>query len=412
MKSKALIDAISGVTKKWTKQRKREERERSAALNRRHFLIRRHLVSIREAAWQAMEEAFLKASANNTLPANARQIMYAARPKIAQLADRDIGTGFDKYFTQSLLPDYIAEVRPAWASKVVFDARGHFVEPHTNQGLGLGTLEVRNYLASARRHRINGFEFDVLEARYPTRGPKNRFGAILFLEKEGFGPLLQEARLAARYDLAIMSTKGMSVTASRELVEELCATHRIPLLVLHDFDISGFTIFGTLRSSTRRFKYARSFQVIDLGLRLADIEDLERENVFISSPDKTAVTLRRHGAIGEEIDILVGGERVELNALASDELVALIERKLGENGIAKVIPDDKTLADAYRRMHKQAVIQDKIDELVKDLDENEAEVPARLRHRIKKAIKLDPTRSWDDVVREIADGQEERRSPP
>jgi hypothetical protein len=35
-----------------------------------------------------------------------------------------------------------------------------------------------------------------------------------------------------------------------------------------------------------------------------------------------------------------------------------------------------------------------------------------LRHRIKKAIKLDPTRSWDDVVREIADGQEERRSPP
>lgn len=412
MKSKALIDAITGVTQRWTRQRKREERERSAALNRRYFLVRRHLVSVREAAWQAMEEAFLKASANNTLPANARQIMYAARPKIAQLADRDIGTGFDKYFTQSLLPDYIAEVRPAWASKVVFDARGHFVEPHTNQGLGLGTLEVRKYLASARGHLVNGSEFDVREDRYPTRGPKNRFGAILFLEKEGFAPLLQEVRLAARYDLAIMSTKGMSVTASRELVEELCATHNIPLLVLHDFDISGFTIFGTLRSSTRRFTYSRRFQVIDLGLRLGDIRGLEREAVYVSSPSKAADTLRQHGATDQEIRILVGGERVELNALSSDELVALIERKLAGHGIGKVVPDDDTLARAYWRMHKQAVIQDKIDELVEDLDEDEGKVPTRLRHRIKKAIKLDPTRSWDDVVREIADGQEERRSPP
>src|SRR5262249_40922147 len=148
------------------------------------------------------------------------------------------------------------------------------------------------------------------------------------------------------YDLAIMSTKGMSVTASRELVEELCATHNIPLLVLHDFDISGFTIFGTLRSSTRRFTYGRAFKVMDLGLRLADIEGLEREEVYVSSPSKTADTLRRHGATKQEIGILVGGERVELNALASDQLVTLIERKLAKHGVRKVIPDDDTLADA------------------------------------------------------------------
>jgi hypothetical protein len=402
MKSKALIDAITGATKKWTKQRKREERERSAALNRSYFLIRRHTVSIKEAAWQVMEDAFMQASANNTLPANARQIMYAARPKIAQLTDRNIGGKFDKYFTQDLLPDYIAQRRPAWASKVVFDARGHFTEPHSDTEIGLGTLEVRAYVAGIRSHRVNGPAFDVREDRYPTRGPKNRFGAILFLEKEGFGPLLEEVQLAARYDLAIMSTKGMSVTASRELVEELCATHDIPLLVLHDFDISGFTIFGTLRSSTRRFTYGR-FRVIDLGLRLADIEDLEREDVYVSSPSKTADTLRRHGASQEEIDILIGGERVELNALASDALVELIERKLHENGIAKVIPDDETLADAYRRMHQQVVIQDKIEELVEELDEETGTIPDRLRQRVEEAIKLDPARSWDAVMREIVE---------
>jgi hypothetical protein len=402
MKSDALIGAITSVTKKWTKQRKREERERSAAQQRHYFLVRRHTVSIREAAWQVMEEAFMKASGNNTLPANARQIMYAARPKIAQLADRDLGGTFDKYFTQTLLPDYIAKKKPAWRSKVVFDARGHFAEPHSETEIGLGTLEVRDYLANVRSHQVDGFEIDVREQHYPTAGPKNRFNAILFLEKEGFAPLLEEVQLAARYDLAVMSTKGMSVTASRELVEDLCATYDIPLLVLHDFDVSGFSIFGTLRSSTRRYAYRRKFQVVDLGLRLADIDGLERERVHVSSPDKTAETLRQHGATKQEIDILVGGERVELNALASDQLVTLIERKLATHGIRKMIPDGDTLADAYQRMHKQAVIQDKIDELIEELDEAEIAVPANLRQRIEKAIRVDPTRSWDAVVCEIA----------
>ena len=108
--------------------------------------------------------------------------------------------------------------------------------------------------------------------------------------------------------------------------------------------------------------------------------------------------------------MLVGGERVELNALASDELVALIERKLNKNGIAKVIPDDEALVDAYRRFHRQAAIQQKIDELLEDLDEDEVEVPAGLRQRVKKAIKADPARSWDAIVREFAEQDQDEAS--
>jgi hypothetical protein len=255
-------------------------------MNRHHAMTRYRMVSIREAAWQVMEAAFMQASANNTLPANARQIMYAARPKIAQRADRDLGGNFDKYFTQTLLPDYIAKRRPSWAPKVAFDARGHFAEPHSNEEIGLGTLEVRDYVAGIRNHGVNGFAPDVREDRYPTRGPKNRFGAIMFLEKEGFGPLLDAVNLATRYDLAIMSTKGMSVTASRELVEELCAAHAVPLLILHDFDKAGFSIVGTLKRSTRRYRFGHGHaaNVIDLGLRLADVDGLETEDVHFESP--------------------------------------------------------------------------------------------------------------------------------
>lgn len=45
---------------------------------------------------------------------------------------------------------------------------------------------------------------------------------------------------------------------------------RIPLLVLHDFNKSGFSIIGTLRRSNRRYTFANEIEVVDLGLRLPD----------------------------------------------------------------------------------------------------------------------------------------------
>ena len=64
-----------------------------------------------------------------TLPAHARQIMYAARGEIQRLTGRTLD---DQYFTQQLLPDFMNEHPSATAEwDVVFDARGHFHEPHT-----------------------------------------------------------------------------------------------------------------------------------------------------------------------------------------------------------------------------------------------------------------------------------------
>ena len=63
MKSDAIIGAVEGVTKKWAKQRRREEREASAALNRRAAMTRRPHVSVKDAAWWVMEKAYNKASA-------------------------------------------------------------------------------------------------------------------------------------------------------------------------------------------------------------------------------------------------------------------------------------------------------------------------------------------------------------
>jgi DNA topoisomerase VI subunit A len=67
-----------------------------------------------------------------------------------------------------------------------------------------------------------------------------------------------------------MSTKGMSVTASRMLLDRL-APQLEKVFVLHDFDVAGFSIFGTLANDGRRYNYNNKVPLFDIGLRLRDV---------------------------------------------------------------------------------------------------------------------------------------------
>jgi hypothetical protein len=57
--------------------------------------------TIKNVAYDVMERAYLHASDNGTLPANASQIMYAARKTILRRTGN--ATLNDAYFTQTLL---------------------------------------------------------------------------------------------------------------------------------------------------------------------------------------------------------------------------------------------------------------------------------------------------------------------
>jgi hypothetical protein len=191
------------------------------------------------------------------------------------------------------LPDFIEQnpdLTRDW--DVVFDARGSFFEPHTDREVSLGTVDVRKYLGdrTSRKWPIS-VEPGFLSQ---THGPEHRYSNILFIEKEGFGPLLRRARIAERFDVAIMSTKGMSTTAARLLLDRL-APKIEKVLVLHDFDVSGFSIFGTLGSNGRRYRFRNAVHLIDIGLRLADVTsmDLQSEPVETSGDwSSRAATLR------------------------------------------------------------------------------------------------------------------------
>lgn len=248
----------------------------------------------------------------------------------------------------------------------------------------------------------------VVNRLFPTHGPQHRFKAILFIEKEGFLPLFQKTKLAERYDVAVMSTKGLSVTASRRLVDHLCAKYNVPLLVLHDFDKSGFSIVGTLQRDTRRYSFRNKIKVIDLGLRLDDVvaNNLESKEVrFKASIRKVRANLRRNGATDEEADFLCGYQRVELNAFTSANLVRWIEAKLEQHGIKKVVPADDVLEQAYRREMQVSYVREKSAEIEQQAKRySEAtKVPKALSRRVKSLLKSDPSVSWDRAVATIVE---------
>ncbi|MCX6624737.1 MAG: hypothetical protein NTY38_27475, partial [Acidobacteria bacterium] len=325
----------------------------------------------------------------------------------------------DVYFTQTLLPDYIrdhADETAGW--DVVYDARGHLWEPHTGEQIGVGTLEVRQYLRDIEGPIDLGIDSPRLNSSFPSAGPRHRYGGVLYIEKEGFLPLLERARFAERYDLAIMSSKGMGTVAARKLIESLSG--KATIFVLHDFDKSGFSIAGTLTRDTRRYEFTTKVSVIDLGLRLPDVEQWHLQSEAVQYDGDPTVNLRENAATAEEISFLCKrsprygegarfhGQRVELNAFTSDQFVEWLDSKLVEHGVEKVIPDEETLQQAYRRAAAIRRYQKIIDAAGKEVSAyaKDLTVPEALRAKLAGKLAEDPDLAWDEALSVLTAEQE------
>jgi hypothetical protein len=408
-------ELIKGVTSGWAKQMRREDRDAQARLNRRNALVRSRSISLQDAAFENMEAAYQKASFDGTrnLPVKPRQIYYAGRRQILERTGRSDIDG--QYFSQTLLVKYVRENPEQTANwDIVWDARGHFTEPHTGRTFPLGTLEAREYLAGAKRHSVFSTALSSFGLDYPTFGPRNRFQAILFCEKEGFDPLFERTKLAQRFDLAIMSTKGMSVTAARMLIDQLCGENDIPVLIIRDFDKTGFSIAKTLVSDTPRYRFTNDIMAIDLGLRLQDVIDfqLESERVSYGKRDPR-VNLRKNGATQAEIEFLCNdrdgswepweGQRSELNSFTGPGLIGWIESKLIAHGIKKVIPDDATLIAAFRWMLERQAINTRLAEISSEARDASArtQLPDGLQQQIRQMLQATPDLTWDSALAAI-----------
>ena len=143
--------------------------------------------------------------------------------------------------------------------------------------------------------------------------------------------------------------------------------------------------------------------MVDLGLRLEDVEDGGLESEEVVHRSDPAPNLRENGATAGEIAFL-RNRRVELNAFASADFIAWIERKLAQHGVVKVLPDEGALTLAWRRSVASGHVASRIESAVQEAQRHAAEapVPDDLATLVAAGLQADPTQSWDDVIQRLA----------
>ena len=221
-------------------------------------------------------------------------------------------------------------------------------------------------------------------------------------------PLSRRCNSPSVSTLAIMCTKGLSVTAgvSSSIVCNTAAESR-PAACAARLRQGGVHHPWDAAQGVRRYAYRNTVKVVDLGLRIGDVAGLETEDVFIDNKEKATENLVENGATPEEVAFLLE-QRVELNAFPSDQLISWLEAKLVQHGVAKVIPDEDVLAGAFRRMHREAVVQERIDALVAELeDDKDLVVPANLKDLIRTKQVDARALPWDQVLRTIVKEDEQ-----
>jgi hypothetical protein len=157
---------------------------------------------------------------------------------------------------------------------------------------------------------------------------------------------------------------------------------------------------------------------------LEDVQkyDLLSESCECKDNEANRLGLQRNGATEEEIDFLCSGQRVELNAFNTEDLIEWIESKLEVHGVKKIIPDGETLELAYRRARHLADFEEQVQEARKQLeqeweakvaeyakDDGKLKVPKSLARKVKKFLESNRQFFWEDAVLFLAGAPAKKR---
>jgi hypothetical protein len=407
-----ILAVTKKVTQKWTKARKAEERGSRSRWSRQHIYSDR--VNFTEIADSIIVAGYDHASGGGVYPVSMRQMYYACREAFRERTDREIKA---VYFSQTLLRQYLNRNPEATATwKITADPRGTLTIPNAahEERVPCGTLAIEEHLREASTPTDPLDAPPLLPIEWPSLAEGVRYQGVLYVEKEGFEPLLNEAKIAEKYDLAILSCKGQSVVAARQFVDHVCRVDGgVPLFVAHDFDKAGFEISKRLTSVSDwaeeqdrvAYRFENEINVTDIGLRLPDIEKYDLASERCEFKGRRNWNADGFCTAAEEA-FLRSGRRVELNAFTSPQFIEWLEGHLTKHLTARLIPDDETLVDAYRRALVVAEINRAIEDATEAAIEHaeEAKVPKTLRRMLKAKMK-ESGGAWDSALYAIARNQ-------
>lgn len=232
------------------------------------------------------------------------------------------------------------------------------------------------------------YEYTVRPGLIPRQGIANK---ILLVEKEGLYDMMRANEFERRLDCAIMTTKGYTSEAGRDILME-AETWGIPICVLHDYDVNGVLIFETLgRPTTYLDSYVMSENLVDVGInweivqKLMETRGLTPEPVGLGSRDRQKLQgMVERGDIGFDEYEFLQNYRVELNALTPEELLKWLEQRLEALNLWKTVPTPEELERAIRENIVQLLTNDIWQSITSELGFEQ--IQARLL-QVSEAIK-------------------------
>jgi hypothetical protein len=268
-------------------------------------------VSQKDVVLDNLDGAIAAASGDGQYRFNERQIFYQLRQTVLEETGQELLIGNFK----RIITDY--ENEHGEIPGMYREPRGSIYHPHRGDDIELGTLTVEDY-----------------------ERPIWTYNKLIYIEKEGFTEALKADGWPERHDCALMSSKGFTTRAARDLVDKL-AEHDEPVTIfcVTDADAYGTMIYQTFQEETKA-RGARKIAIEKLGLEPWEAVDLGLEVETVPEGDK-----RRPGADyvlehedGDRWAEWLQTHRVELNAMTTPEFIAWLDDKMQACGVDKLIP--------------------------------------------------------------------------
>ena len=214
--------------------------------------------TIKDVVLDNLDDAISAVSGEEGYRFNARQLFYFLRPIVMDETGKELKEGN----FASIITDY--ENENGEIEGMYREPRGSITHPHRDETITLGTLMVEEY-----------------------ERPAWTFNKLFYIEKEGAQEALKQNRWLERHDCTVMSSKGFSTRAARDLIDKL-AEHDEPVEVfcVHDADASGTMIYQTLQEETRA-RGARQIEIINLGLEPWEAIAMGLEVETLEEKDRT-----------------------------------------------------------------------------------------------------------------------------
>jgi Topoisomerase 6 subunit A/Spo11, Toprim domain/Histidine kinase-, DNA gyrase B-, and HSP90-like ATPase len=330
--------------------------------------------SIKAVVLDNLSDAIAKVSNDGQYRFNQRQILYALRPTVMAQLHKELTT---ENFTQ-IITDY--ENEHGEIAGMYREPRGSIYHPHERRTITLGTLMVESY-----------------------ERPEWKFNKLVYIEKEGFLEALKDEGWPERHDCAVLSSKGFSTRAARDLIDKLAEDDEpITVFCVHDADAHGTIIYQTLQEATKA-RGARKVTIINLGLEPWEAVDMDLEIEPIEEKDRQRPVA---DYVPEQWREWLQTHRVELNAMTTPQFIAWLDGKMAEYD--KLIPPAEVLkgeltariaakirADVTERILREARLEEQVAAATAAIEKPDA---GTLKEGIERLFEQAPGREWRDHI--------------